>query len=1526
MMKQCKRTLAAMLALVLLLSVSGIGALAATPMMSGAVEERPAGMGAASQTHVEVRPAARGQGTVGTAQLMAEGEEGVARIGITYYLTLQDAIDDALPGEETTITMVADIEGMTTADIATVSAGKIIILEMDGHRITLADGFIGCPVVNKGALTVTGPGTIDSANGYGAIWNGGTLNIVDGDFDVVACVAQVGETGYETLQAAIDAAQDGDTVTLVADETTKEIIEVNKSITIEGNNHAVNSTANRILWIDADDVTVTLHNIEFKSDVAERGVQVNVGRTGVVLNIHDCTVPGTYYAVNVCSDTSVTLNIDGSTIRGWGALNLWGDNYEVKVTNSTLIGHNDKSYSAAGWNGFGVVVLEGDTTGQTDEHVSGCHVVLDNCHIIASTAVNDAGNANIQKVILFNNPSTGNTVEITGDETIVEYEQGDLTPFCVRNGDENTLVVSGGAFSGDVSEYCVEDKKATLDEDGNYVIVEKDYVAQIGQAKYETVEGALAAAQDGDTVEIIKAGEYPGFTIPAGVTVKGIIGETKEESTVITSQCGTKGLGYKPAKPGTVSPDVTATVQDLWFEGEGMKSGLYVTATNLTVDGCKFVGMKRGIYDLCDNEAAGTLTFTNNTFVDVEIPVDGYWNCKLDSSKITITGNTFEGCGYIQLWDYAQFLAWRSGNTSGVKSAINAEITNNTGDVTLLATHCSWFVPSVIVTDEDTNVVYTRLVEIEGMVEGTTVKAEPVDGELTGFEDHTTATVKNGKLCFYYLPEGAYKVDVVAEDGTTDTLACVVRAPEGGKAYGQTLTLTVAAPTGEKVAKVGDVEYTTLQDAMDVAAGGEDKTVTILQGGEYAPITVPAGVTVQAAPGVDVVFKNTGSAQMLLAAGATLKDVTVDNTGNDATNWTKATAVGYTKGNGFTLDGCTILGADAGKGVAVLHCNDQEMTIKNCVIKDFKRGYYACGDNNALGNVNITGNTFENVEIPVDGYWGKPVTGKMTVTGNTFDEGSFIQLWDYTQYQAWSKGDTENVQSAINAEIKNNTGDVTVLATHCDWFVPSVIETDEDANVVHTRLVVVEGVPEGAKVTATPVDGELVGFEDHTTATLRGGKLCFYYLPDGKYKVEVQDADGEALTDLTMYAAIKAPAQGADKTLTLTPDNEQHEHEWDEGEQTKAPTCTEKGETTYTCWCGETKTEADIDATGHNTLGSVEHKDATCTEPGVVGGTYCTDCNEGKEAAEAVTEAKGHTEVVDEAVAATCTETGLTEGKHCSECDTVLVAQEAVEATGHTVVTDEAVAPTYTETGLTEGSHCSVCGEVLVAQTEVPTLTRPSTSSGSSRPSVTVTTPVEETEELEEPDVPLADKPFLFEDVAQDDWHYDAVKFAFDNDLMKGVTETRFAPTLETDRAMIVTMLYRMEKEPEATGASFADVADGQWYTQAVAWSVAAGIAKGYDNGDFGPEDKVTREQLALFLLRYAQMRGYDVTGRGALDSFADGDSVSDWALEATQWAVDAGLMKGDNGKLRPQDTATRAETAALFVRFIQAYAQVEAE
>ena len=439
-------------------------------------------------------------------------------------------------------------------------------------------------------------------------------------------------------------------------------------------------------------------------------------------------------------------------------------------------------------------------------------------------------------------------------------------------------------------------------------------------------------------------------------------------------------------------------------------------------------------------------------------------------------------------------------------------------------------------------------------------------------------------------------------------------------------------------------------------------------------------------------------------------------------------------------------------------------------------------------------------------------------------------------------------------------------------------------------------------------------------------------------------------------------------------------HDYGDWTQTKAPTCTEKGEGKRTCSRCDAFEVRELDVTDHTEVID-RAVPATCTEAGKTEGKHCAVCGTVLVAQETVaalghdygdwtqtkvptcTEkgeekrtcsrcdafevreiaAHGHTEVIDPAVPATCTEAGKTEGKHCAVCGTVIVAQKTVAALGHdygdwtqtkaptctekgeekrtcsrcdafevreiaahghTEVIDPAVPATCTEAGKTEGKHCSVCGTVLVAQETVPALGHSykdgvCTVCGAKDPDAQPAAPVE------------------FSDVSEKAWYYEAVEYAVENGLMNGVGGGKFDPEGTMTRAMLVTVLWRYEGEPAEGENSFTDVPNGTWYTEAVAWAAANGIVGGVGNGKFDPNGIITREQMATILFRYAQKRGFDTSKRGDLSVFPDSGKVSSWAKDAMRWAVAEQIINGSDGYLLPQGNATRAQVAALLMRFI---------
>jgi len=183
-----------------------------------------------------------------------------------------------------------------------------------------------------------------------------------------------------------------------------------------------------------------------------------------------------------------------------------------------------------------------------------------------------------------------------------------------------------------------------------------------------------------------------------------------------------------------------------------------------------------------------------------------------------------------------------------------------------------------------------------------------------------------------------------------------------------------------------------------------------------------------------------------------------------------------------------------------------------------------------------------------------------------------------------------------------------------------------------------------------------------------------------------------------------------------------------------------------------------------------------------------------------------------------------------------------------------------------------------------------------------------------------------FTDVSEKDWFYGDVMFVYENGLMLGTSKTLFSPHGTATRGMMATILWRMEGSPVPKGKNiFTDVEDGKWYADAITWTAENGIFAGYGKDKFGPDDPITREQLAAIFYRYADYKGYDLAVKGNLDKFKDADKITDYAKTAMQWAVGSGLMKGKSGNLLdPQGTATRAEIAAMLHRFIEKYELVQ--
>ena len=343
-------------------------------------------------------------------------------------------------------------------------------------------------------------------------------------------------------------------------------------------------------------------------------------------------------------------------------------------------------------------------------------------------------------------------------------------------------------------------------------------------------------------------------------------------------------------------------------------------------------------------------------------------------------------------------------------------------------------------------------------------------------------------------------------------------------------------------------KYNTLAAAIEAAnqtSNNTRVTVTITKSGTYDPFTITRdNVTVEAASDVTATFKVSSAVDNRLnAANITLRNLHfVSENG--------ATIFSFGACDNLKLEKCTFTGNGTG---TALYIHQPNITINGCTFKNFERGYYTCGDNHAAGEMTFKGNTFTNVRVPIDGYWGMKATDntEITITGNTFDAGdwdaSYIQLWDYTQYLEWLKKDSlENDRqgSAINATIENNRyhGNVVIYATHFNWFYDSELKLDNESKQ-HLKYRVLVELGKAESATVTKADGTPVtAFNENTTSSDRGNKKVIYAISEGDYLFNIKPVgstgDGLVTQKVTVKSTTTDSTGGTTNKVTVTDDEQ----------------------------------------------------------------------------------------------------------------------------------------------------------------------------------------------------------------------------------------------------------------------------------------------------------------------------------------------------------------------------------------------------
>ena len=608
--------------------------------------------------------------------------------------------------------------------------------------------------------------------------------------------------------------------------------------------------------------------------------------------------------------------------------------------------------------------------------------------------------------------------------------------------DENGKITSG-TLEQVSAEQLADNVVAVPQEDGTLKVEDMTtgnapVVVSIGATTtaYKTLEDAIAAANADTsgsvvTVTIQQSGNYAPFTITrSNVTVQADDGVTatinvsKNKTGNINGESVTlNGLNFVSTDGTTIFSSGNCdklTLDGCTFTGNGTGTALYIHKPNITINGCKFENFERGYYTCGDGHAAGEMTFTDNAFTNVRVPIDGYWGKPADTNtNITITGNTIDpgnwGTAYLQLWDYAQYQHWLNGAESKLnpegKTALNATINDNTynGDVVIYKTHCDWFSKSnVTIEDTGVKVVDRKLIVLDGLKKGDSVTVTNKDGSpITAFNESTGADPKGDKYVIYSLSEGEYKVNVTQkadESGTSivTPMELTVKAPVDGEDKTQSLKVPELTDAKKIIAKVGDIEYTSLAAAVEAAKNGGtvelQKDISI---DTWNQVWNVRNMTIKGNNHTITIGKvESGVNGNYLFYGAenlNVSDLTINFT---------------TNGSGFSMVSGKLEGVTVNGGVYAVATGaapaGQKVEIKNCTFTGQSEMAIYTQENGNAANTVIDGCTFNSDRAVIlrnnEQFTNNTVKGSegvtiyssatATVTGNTFTEGSRLKVYD----------------------------------------------------------------------------------------------------------------------------------------------------------------------------------------------------------------------------------------------------------------------------------------------------------------------------------------------------------------------------------------------------------------------------------------------------------------------------------------------------------------------------------------------------
>ena len=980
-----------------------------------------------------------------------------------------------------------------------------------------------------------------------------------------------------------------------------------------------------------------------------------------------------------------------------------------------------------------------------------------------------------------------------------------------------------------------------------------NYVAYIEDTGYTSLAEAVAAANKAAspvTITIVASGEYDAFTLDAQNNDFTIVADEGVDVTVNVSAETPLDLydGYASQTSSFtfqninfVSEDGSTIVTTHYFGKDNRKftfdhctfaneSGdptgsiaLYIDYPNVTIQNCEFTNWETGYYTAGEGYTMGTMDINGNQYRNVKTIVNGYWQHPVDNnSKLTISSNTIDpgdwGNAAIVLWDWGQYQAWLDGTTS-VSTAIRAVVSDNTmvsGTMEYHKIHCDWFVPSDITLPENAEIINYYLIELDGD-DITSCQVYDQNGNLV-------ATLRNaaGKQYIYNLPEGDYTFQVTQErengDNVVTTQTVTVAEPPEGT---DTQVLRMQDISQVKVAKVGDVEYTTLADAIAAAGPGDIvKLLSSVEIGETLKIDRP--ITIDG-NGFEIVAKDCAA----IYVAKDLESLTVQN----------LTLTGKSSDDSYVASE----NMDAPyMGLGNYHATDPKgigrIVLTDVEISGFDYGlYFGC---KGLGEktVSIDADRLNIHDCYIKGAYFEKLTDSTFTDSDFVDNGSNPNLVS-DNYKKWmcgvdinlKYGEYENITFEGCTFIGNGSNDGTALhikarddgasyggnnaasldgvtitgCTFADNNQPNNADTpivlgEPNANnktpvnvSIQPDVAFVNNLDRSSTVAVTfksnggsSIATQIVGYGekvDEPADPSRPGYVFEGWYKDNGLTTPWDFAMGTVTSPTTLYAKWSVYIPPVPSYLITLNDS-------DNGTITSDRTTARQGTTV-------TLTVSPDDGYAVNTVTVTDFFGNRVEVSRNSDGTYSF--------------LMPYSQVT---------------------VSVTFAAEDPV------VFTDVPAGEWYynavywaVENGVTDGTSDTLFspGRDVTRAEMVTFLWR---AAGSPEPTTTVNP---------------------FEDVSSSAYYYDAVLWAVENGITDGVSDTEFDPDGKCTRAQMVTFLWRAENEPDVgTSNPFEDVDEEEYYYEAILWAAANGITDGMTDTTFVPGGNCTRAQAVTFLYR----------------------------------------------------------------------------